>query len=46
MTLRYLSGLAMLITIAIIWGVGFVFQREGMEQLGPRQSLEDFSLHL
>lgn len=35
MTLRYLSGLAMLITIAIIWGVGFVFQREGMEQLGP-----------
>jgi drug/metabolite transporter (DMT)-like permease len=35
MTTRYLFGLAMLFITAAIWGVGFVFQREGMGQIGP-----------
>lgn len=35
MTPRYLLGLLMLFTTAAIWGVGFVFQREGMDLIGP-----------
>ena len=35
MTTRYLLGIAMLFAIAAIWGVGFVFQREGMDHIGP-----------
>ncbi|MGB0960675.1 MAG: DMT family transporter [Halocynthiibacter sp.] len=35
MNYRYLTGIAMLFAIAALWGLGFVFQREGMDHVGP-----------
>ena len=35
MSRHYIIGLLMLLSIAAIWGMGFVFQREGMDHIGP-----------
>ncbi|WP_166415746.1 DMT family transporter [Cochlodiniinecator piscidefendens] len=35
MNFRYLLGIGMLFSIAVIWGFTFAFQREGMEFIGP-----------